>query len=646
MIKKLHKYSARCLKQLKSRKPRAVVSDPLLFKDAVASKLFDAEWYQKITKLYFATPEEAFEDYLRKSPYSNVAPSADFDPISYFHNNPDVYSENASPLQHYLRHGRDEGRISYPLRELWSTKECIDTSALDGKRTGKYAIVLHIYYEDFVARLYNAFVGVDFDFDLFVTSPFDKVIAVVEDKFSQNPRVKAISTVKSPNKGRNFGPFLVEFSKQLKNYDYLCHMHSKKSLYSGSEQVHWAEYLLEYLAKDKQVLRNILNIFETNPDMGVYCPTTFWNMPQWTCHWLKNKGIGRNILKEWFGIEQNKDYFAYPAGGMFWARVDSILPLLERDWSYNDFPDEPIPADGTVLHVIERILPVISESRGYKQFYYYPPTGAYTTDERFIFSEYMHGLDFRMRMVCEQSSICSFDVFDTLIWRKYYTPDYAKYLLPEKAGLDISGSDFVTARNAAELSVRKAKNFRGDVSIVEVYDQLAKDGVVPQSRIAELSDLEFEIDLSMIQPKEEMVEFLNSMASAGKEIYIITDTYYTRAQIDKLLSVAGVMTPYVLYASSDTGLRKDNATVWKQLSKELKASGKNSEFVHIGDNVVSDSQLPGDFGLRSVHILAPKDKWQALDMPELPGIEDLSDIKTMKKWGLLVARTGANPFLN
>lgn len=646
VFKKLRKYSASHLKQLKKKKHELVLTDPNLFKDCVESGLFDAEWYQNTTKLYFSTPEEAFEDYLRKSSYSNVAPSTGFDPISYFHNNPDVYSENFSPLKHYLRHGRYEGRVSYPLRDLWPAKECIDTSALDGRRTGRYAVVLHIYYEDFVARFYNAFIGVDFDFDLFVTSPFETVIAAVEDKFSQNPRVKAISTVKSPNKGRNFGPFLVEFSKQLKSYDYLCHMHSKKSLYSGSEQLHWAEYLLEYLARDKQVLRNTLNVFEANPEMGIYCPTTFWNMPQWTCHWLKNKGIGRNILKEWFGIEHNKDYFAYPAGGMFWARVDSIMPLLEREWAYSDFPDEPIPDDGTVLHVIERILPLIAENRGYKQFYYYPPVGAYTTDEGFIFSEYLQGLDFRMRMVCEQSNICSFDVFDTLVWRKYYTPDYAKYLLPEKAGLEISSYDFVTARNAAELFLRKAKGFKGDVSIVEVYDQLAKDGVLESSRVAELSDLEFEIDLSMIQPKEEMIEFLNSMANAGKEIYIITDTYYTRSQIDKLLSVVGVMTPYVLHVSSDTGLRKDNATVWKQLRKELKASGKSSGFVHIGDNVVSDSQLPGDFGFRSVHILAPKDKWQALGMPKLPDIEDLSDIKTMKKWGLLVARTGANPFLN
>lgn len=653
MFKRLRKKTVRQVKTLLGKKPVPVISnsvslalsDPALYQDAVASGLFDAAWYQNQSKLYFSSPEEAFDDYLRKSRFSNIAPSPFFDPVSYLHNNPDVYAASLSPLQHYLQFGRFEGRQAYPLRDLWVTRDVIDVRAQPHLRKGRYAVVLHIFYEDFIARFHNAFVGVDFDFDLFVTTTSKSVAERAEEAFRKNPRVKAIQIRKVPNRGRNFGPFLVEFADQLGSYDFMCHMHSKKSLYSGSEQVHWAEYLIEYLVRDKQILHNTLNMFESDQSLGVYCPTTFWNMPQWTCHWLKNKGLGRELLKQWFGLGYDRDYFGYPAGGMFWARVDAIRPLLERKWDYADFPEEPIPADGTMLHVIERILPILAESRGYSPFYYYPPGGIFTRDDNFVFLEYMYGLDFRMRMVCEQNSICSFDVFDTLVWRKYFTPDYAKYLLPEKAGLDIDGVEFVRLRNAAELAVRKRKHFKGDVSIAEVYAQLAADRVIDSSRVRELGDLEFEIDLSMLRPKENMVEFLNAIGSAGKEIYIVTDTYYSRAQIDRLLAVAGVMVPYRIFVSSDTGLRKDNGTVWARISKELKKAGKLGEFVHIGDNVVSDSQIPGDFGMRSVHILAPKDKWQALRMPVTPDIESLDDIGCMKKWGLLVARTGQNPFI-
>ncbi len=648
MLKRVRKKSIRAMKKILGKKIIKVApNDPELFKDAVDSGLFDAHWYQQQHKLYFNSAEQAFNDYLRKSRFANVAPSPNFDPVSYFHNNPDVYASGYSPLYHYLRFGRFEGRQAYPLRDLWAAKNTLKLGEYPNKRKKRYAVVLHIFYDDFIQRFHNAFLGVDFEFDLFVTTTSKDVKGRVEEAFSKNPKVNDIKICISPNQGRNFGPFLVEFADELMQYDFMCHMHSKKSLYSGSEQIHWAEYLIEYLARDKQVLNNMLNILENDESIGLYYPTTFWNMPQWTCHWLKNKAAGLTLLKDWFDIDinKNKDYFSYPAGGMFWARIEALKPLLERDWSYDKFPVEPIPADGTVLHIIERILPLLAANRGYNSLYYYPATGTFTKDENFIFLEYMYGLDFRMNMLCQQNSICSFDVFDTLVWRKYYVPDYAKFLLPEWAGLSIDGKEFVCLRNEAELSIRKSRNFKGDVSIIDVYQQLANEGIIEESQVEELSDLEFELDLSMIRPKEKMVEFVNRLGGEGKEIYIITDTYYTSKQIDRLLAVSGIVAPYKLFVSSDNGMRKDTGAVWSHLSKYLKKHEKMGEFVHIGDNVGSDSQIPGDFGLRTLHILAPKDKWQALNLPVLSDIESLDNLKEAKRWGLLVAKTGQNSFI-
>ena len=648
MFERLRKKGARLRRRLMNDPvvAKGKATDPMLMHDAISANLFDANWYQEQHKLSFNNPEEAFNDYCRKSKFSNVAPSVNFDPVSYFHNNPEVYSSTTVPLQHYLRNGINEGRTAYPLRPLWNTSDLIDVKKYAAKREGRYAVVLHIYYEDFIARFHSAFIGVDFDFDLYITSPFESVIDQSKKVFNQNPSIKNIKVVQTPNKGRNFGGFLVEFSEDLLNYDLICHIHSKKSLYSGSEQVHWAEYLLEYLARDKQILRNILNILEGDESLGMYFPTTFWNMPQWTCHWLKNQGYGKQVLKDWFQIEHAQDYFAYPAGGMFWAKPQAIRPLLERKWSYDDFPSEPIPSDGTILHVIERILPIVANKQGFDSFYYYPPTGAFTKDENFIFHEYQYGLDHRMSALCDQQTICSFDIFDTLIWRKYYEPDYAKYLLPEAAGLKIDALEFVAQRNEAELNIRKKKNFKGDVDIREIYQELVKMQVIKPEQVEELLELEFELDLSMIKPKEKMVDFLNHMYSKGKQIYIITDTYYLKSQIEKLLSVVGVIAPYKLFVSSENGMRKDNSTIWRYLSKTLKKNGHLDQFVHIGDNVVSDSQIPGDFGLRTMHILAPKDKWQAMNLTAIPKKAlGLGNIKEMKKWGLLLASTGENPFI-
>jgi hypothetical protein len=53
-------------------------------------------------------------------------------------------------------------------------------------------------------------------------------------------------------------------------------------------------------------------------------------------------------------------------GTMFWARTDAIAPLLELDLGWNDYPAEPVPYDGTILHATERLFPVVAQHRGFE----------------------------------------------------------------------------------------------------------------------------------------------------------------------------------------------------------------------------------------------------------------------------------------
>lgn len=69
----------------------------------------------------------------------------------------------------------------------------------------------------------------------------------------------------------------------------------QKSLYSGREQTQWADYLTEYLLGDPYVTTQLLNIFADNEQIGMYYPTTFWMMPPWVNHVLKN----RQAMRQW-----------------------------------------------------------------------------------------------------------------------------------------------------------------------------------------------------------------------------------------------------------------------------------------------------------------------------------------------------------
>jgi lipopolysaccharide biosynthesis protein len=51
---------------------------------------------------------------------------------------------------------------------------------------------------------------------------------------------------------------------------------------------------------------------------------------------------------------------------MFWARTGALRPLLGLRLDWSDYPIEPVPIDGTILHAIERLLPFAAGHAGYR----------------------------------------------------------------------------------------------------------------------------------------------------------------------------------------------------------------------------------------------------------------------------------------
>lgn len=60
------------------------------------------------------------------------------------------------------------------------------------------------------------------------------------------------------------------------------------------------------------------------------------------------------------------DYLDFPLGTMFWARAAALKPLAELGLTPDDYPEEPLPDDGTILHAIERLMPSIAHHAGFQ----------------------------------------------------------------------------------------------------------------------------------------------------------------------------------------------------------------------------------------------------------------------------------------
>tara|TARA_Y100000588_G_scaffold394892_1_gene518119 strand:- start:4661 stop:6694 length:2034 start_codon:yes stop_codon:yes gene_type:complete len=615
-----------------------------LLRDAKQHGLFDYQWYCQVQKRSFESEAQAFSDYLHKSAFSSVSPSPSFDNLTYQKQNIDVYHSNMSPLAHYLSAGHLEGRATQPFTPKWTPTTTIDiTPDIKSLKGAKVALCLHVFYEDFITYYEKCLRDFPVKVDLFISVSDKSFESLIESRLTHLSCVSNVEIVEVPNRGRNFGPMLVEFGQKLQDYDLFCHLHSKKSLYSGRPQTQWADYLGEFLLKDHCVLTKMMTHMLKDEQCGIYYPTSFTMMPDWVNHWLKNKPFKGQFFEEW-GIQDNSDFIAYPVGGMFWAKPKAIKQLLNKSYQYADFPEEPLPNDGSPLHAFERCIGLLAEKNGYSQLFYHPELGSFTQDKGYLFTNYVCNKDQLLHKLQPFSTI-SFDVFDTLVRRSHFVPDYAKLKLGHylvEVGEFGSAHDFVSARNQAEFEVRKDKHFQGDVNIFEAYQKLATQKGWADSQAKHYAELEFAYDLEMIESKDEVVDVLNHLIGMGKEVYIVSDTYYDEYQILLMLRKAGVTNGYKLFVSSEMGLRKDNGTMWSYMNDNLKDKTK---FVHVGDNAVADAQIPGDFGLANLHILNPIDKWQAAGWTNpLAGENELNEQKILK-WGPLISQFGRYPFL-
>jgi lipopolysaccharide biosynthesis protein len=124
----------------------------------------------------------------------------------------------------------------------------------------------------------------------------------------------------------------------------------------------WREFLWQNLIGDRHPMMDvILDRFATDATLGIAFP-----QDPHLSDWDANLGIAESLAAR-MGIEEPlPPFFDFPVGTMFWARTEALKPLLALSLDWNDYPEEPLPIDGTVLHAIERLLPFAARHVGYR----------------------------------------------------------------------------------------------------------------------------------------------------------------------------------------------------------------------------------------------------------------------------------------
>ena len=102
----------------------------------------------------------------------------------------------------------------------------------------------------------------------------------------------------------------------------------------------------------------ILNYMQSNEKNALIFPDD-----KYAVGWARNYQAAVDIAHR-IGLVKLPKYVVFPTGSMFWVKAAVLKPFVDLNLTWEDYPDEPLPTDGTHLHAIERMLTLSCYQQG------------------------------------------------------------------------------------------------------------------------------------------------------------------------------------------------------------------------------------------------------------------------------------------
>lgn len=232
------------------------------------------------------------------------------------------------------------------------------------------------------------------------------------------------------------------------------------------------------------------------------------------------------------------------------------------------------------------------------------------------------------------SEVVSIDLFDTLVMRQtLFTSDIFELIDAKLRERGIVIVDFGKKRLESEKSLSKGMA----PTLVQIYSYMRNTYTVRGISPEELAELEWSIDYNLVIPRQEMCDFMLGISNQGKEIYIVSDTYYSRNQLIKLLNKCGITFYTDIFASCEYKTGK-TGLLFERMKERI--SGKTC--LHIGDDTVADIESAEKHGISSCHI------YSGIELLEQAGYlglwDNIEQLADRIKVGMFVSKLFNSPF--
>ena len=291
-----------------------------------------------------------------------LMPNPGFQPKYYLTSNTDVASANMRPLDHYMRTGHKEGRVTLPQADVVLSAPDVQVPVIrTGPAEADFAVVLHLYYYDLWEELAARLADQDIRFDLFVTltdrgeSTDDMVVRILE-------RFPKARIFRYPNHGRDIFPFMhLNNSGALQSYQAVAKIHGKKSPHREDGDS-WRTHLVGGILPGDGTA-DLLHRFLQDRDSAIWVADgQIYSGNRW---WGSNRDAAAKLLRR-VELRLTDRELRFPAGSIYWIKPHLLSMLRALDLTREDFTNEACQVDGTTAHAVERSIGVIADAGSYR----------------------------------------------------------------------------------------------------------------------------------------------------------------------------------------------------------------------------------------------------------------------------------------
>ena len=251
----------------------------------------------------------------------------------------------------------------------WVVPQSASEETYAAAATQKVLAVAHIFYADMAEEILERLSVLPKGYYLVATTSNEEnqaQIRAVMERYGVEGEVRVVAS----NRGRDIGAFLVDCNDVLASgkWDIVVKIHSKKSVqddYNAAQL--FKTHLYDNLLNSRAHVANILAEFAAHPSLGmVLAPLPHMGYPTMGHAWFTNREPAQAVAKRLgINVPFDKDMPLATYGSMFIARPQALTKLVNAGFKPENFPVEGGYKDGSLAHVLERLMAYAALSEGF-----------------------------------------------------------------------------------------------------------------------------------------------------------------------------------------------------------------------------------------------------------------------------------------